>query len=61
MIHATPQAVVRARSTIARLRRPLVAMFAGGSVASFAAIHAVHLAAVAGGTAAVQFVCRIVN
>jgi hypothetical protein len=43
----------------ARLRRPLVALLAGGTVSGFLAVHAIHVAAVAGAPTAMQFLCNI--
>jgi len=43
----------------AKLRRPLAALLAGGSLSGFMAVHLIHLAAVAGAPAAVQFLCSI--
>jgi hypothetical protein len=43
----------------ARLRRPLAALLAGGSISGFVAVHALHVVAVAGGSTAVQFLCSI--
>lgn len=42
-----------------RLRRPLAALLAGGSLSGFVAVHAIHVVAVAGAPAAVQFLCSI--
>ncbi len=52
-------AVGRGRRAASRVRRPLAAILAGGSVAGFAAVHVVHAAAVVAGPIAAQFVCSV--
>jgi hypothetical protein len=44
---------------ITKIRRPLVALLAGGSVGGFLAVHAIHVVAVAGAPTAMQFLCSI--
>jgi len=46
---------------LAVLRAGVAALVTGGPIAGFVAVHAVHAAAAAGGSAVVGFVCNIVR